>query len=732
MVTVPRFPGRLISLLFARPRLLLRVFALAILACTLGTVAGGLAIPLVSVTVTMDQGGRVRFTGDGQGFSVPGRDFAIFSNAEGDERVAVRAAFLPNVSDPRGTRIEVQRYWAARDRLSAMFGRGPVRIDAGGRHLVASQRPRMLSSLPPSFWFSLISGALAALAGLWVWTLRPLLWAPFMFALSGVGLFGGCLTIALNSVGGLALSGMTGQLLMTTNTVSALICAGTLVALFARFPEPLVSRRLVMAFAGVHLITAVVVPAGLFDTTVDIALSLAAIDSVAIILLVALQAWRSRRDEMQRRLLQPIAIGTAIAVSLFLVFSLAGQINGGLPILLPEMTAPLFLLIYLGLGLSIIRLRLFALGSWALSLLLSACAILLFLILDPIVLATITHERDLALLIAAFMGIAAYLPAREWLLRRAERLREGQMRDLLDHATQVALALSPTDAGRAWRAAVKLMFDPLEINAAPLVAAGPEVSEAGTTLHLPSPGGRDGLILRYPGGGTRLFTPDDVAAAQRFATLVASIIEAREAYMRGVTEERGRIARDLHDDVSARLLTSLHRADPAAMQEDVRGAMADIRAIITGLSGQERTLDSLMADLRHETQNRLNAAGITLDWPVNLLSDNFDTLDQGCNRHIISVVRETITNVLRHARATRVMVTVSLSTHEFSLEVRDNGIGLQRADARGNGLTNAERRMAEMGGQFEIVGTDRGTRVRITLPIAVQACAGSSQGITLR
>lgn len=708
---------RYVPLLFTRPRRLLRGAVLVILACTLASVAWMLSVPQTSVTVTMDVAGSVRFTDNTSSFAVPGDAVARFSTRDGRQRIALMVAYLPDAVDARGDRSTVNAYWSSRDRLSQILACGPVQMEVDGHRMMVTPRPRMLGSFTPAFWISLIAGGMAALVGLWIWTLRPLLWAPFMFALSGAGLFGGCVTLALISMGGLALSGVAGWSLMIGNAVSSLICAGALFALFARFPKPLIPRRIIAVHAMIHAVVAATIMFDLLPSAMDIILILAALDSFGIIVLIAWQTWRTRNEPDQRKLLMPIAIGTAIAIPLFLVLTLVGQFDGGRPIIAPEVTAPLFLLIYLGLGLSVVRMRLFALGGWALNLLMSAGAILLFLIIDPIVLATITRERDLALLIAAFVGIATYLPAREWLLRRGERLREAQMRDLLDQATQVALALSPDESKRAWNTAARLMFDPLEVETGAMRESGPQVREAGTALYVPSPGGHDALTLRYAAGGTRLFTPDDVAAAQRFATLVSKIVEAREAYLRGVTEERDRIARDLHDDVSARLLTSLHRTDPCAMQEDVRGAMADIRAIISGLSGDERTLDSLMADLRHETQNRLNAGGITLDWPLN--AEPMDGAGQvGANhRHIISVVRETITNVLRHANATMVTVAVEVAQGQFSIAVHDNGIGLKPDHPYGNGLGNAARRMSEMGGTYAITGTQNGTSVHITIPL---------------
>jgi signal transduction histidine kinase len=350
--------------------------------------------------------------------------------------------------------------------------------------------------------------------------------------------------------------------------------------------------------------------------------------------------------------------------------------------------------------------------------LLSACAILLLVVVDAILLATVTQQRDLAFFLSAVIGITAYLPMREWILRRAERMRDGQSRDLMQFATEMALAPSPQAATQAWQSAVIAMFEPLEVEAAPCGSGRPEVMENGSALYFPSPTADGALLLRYPGGGTRIFAASDLDIVLQFTALVGHLLDARDAYLRGVTEERGRIARDLHDDVSARLLTSLHRTDPEAMHDDVRSAMADIRTIVTGLSGAPLSFASTLANLRHETQIRLEAAGIVLDWPILSDTDEAIALDYSSGRHVVSVVRECVSNIIRHAEASSARILISRLEDQIVIDIEDDGRGNDADTPTGNGLANAHRRAASMGGTFELKKRVIGSHACLIVPLA--------------
>jgi len=179
--------------------------------------------------------------------------------------------------------------------------------------------------------------------------------------------------------------------------------------------------------------------------------------------------------------------------------------------------------------------------------------------------------------------------------------------------------------------------------------------------------------------------------------LVATRAEVAEL---AADAERNRIARDLHDlvghsltaiTVKSNLARQLAEAEDSPSIREIaeiealsRQALADVRAAVSGY--HEVTLAGELARGRE----LLRAAGVTADLP---------TAVESVGRHNQEVfgwiVREGITNVVRHARATRCTVTVSSS----AVEIRDDGIG---GDASwGHGITGLRERVDTVGGRVE-------------------------------
>jgi signal transduction histidine kinase len=243
-------------------------------------------------------------------------------------------------------------------------------------------------------------------------------------------------------------------------------------------------------------------------------------------------------------------------------------------------------------------------------------------------------------------------------------------------------------------------------------------------LGLPAAAGTTALTLRFPFRGRGLFGAPQAQLADQLTGLLSQIEEGRDAYARGVVEERLRIARDLHDDVGARLLSGLHRQDLSQTREAMRGAIGDLRAIVSGLSGQDLPLEAALADLRHETAERLEAAGIALDWPPVELANPGITAPYRVYKNLTSAVREVVTNAIRHAGAKTVIVTVHEAGGRLELTLGDDGVGLPTAPGgRRSGLANLERRLGEIGGTVEFPVTDKGAVIRLSAPIDASAPA---------
>ena len=198
-----------------------------------------------------------------------------------------------------------------------------------------------------------------------------------------------------------------------------------------------------------------------------------------------------------------------------------------------------------------------------------------------------------------------------------------------------------------------------------------------------------------------------------------ALAEARAELARLAAEnERFRIARDLHDllghslttiTVKAGLARQLGQTDPARSQQEIaevedlaRRSLADVRAAITNY--RDVTLAGELATGRE----LLRAAGITADLPRAV-----DAVDPTNQELFGWVVREGLTNVVRHAHASSCAVRLSPS----SVEIVDDGVGANGSRGlAGNGLAGLRERVAEAGGVVEAGPVQpRGWRLRVSL-----------------
>ncbi|MGC0313796.1 sensor histidine kinase [Kitasatospora acidiphila] len=213
------------------------------------------------------------------------------------------------------------------------------------------------------------------------------------------------------------------------------------------------------------------------------------------------------------------------------------------------------------------------------------------------------------------------------------------------------------------------------------------------------------------------FTALVAGAFSEIAATNRALVAARAEVARLASEaERNRIARDLHDllghsltaiTVKSRLAQRFTPKAPdealaemAAVEGLSRQALADVRAAISGY--REVTLAAELARGRE----LLRAAGVVADLPTTT-----EMVAAGDRELFGWVVREGLTNVVRHARATRCTVAVTAS----SVEIGDDGVGGAGA-GNGKGLTGLRERVAAAGGTVEAGPLDpHGWRLRVAL-----------------
>ena len=187
--------------------------------------------------------------------------------------------------------------------------------------------------------------------------------------------------------------------------------------------------------------------------------------------------------------------------------------------------------------------------------------------------------------------------------------------------------------------------------------------------------------------------------------------------------ERERIARDLHDllghtlsviVLKAELAVKLTERDLVRARQEIgdverisRAALAEVRQAVTGF--RRVTFEEALVRAREA----LLAAQVDCEACVEAMA-----LSSPIEGVLSLVLREAVTNIVRHARASRCEVRLRLATDRVRLEVVDDGVGGVRAT--GTGLQGMRERVEALGGRFEHDGR-KGTRVTAELPLAMVA-----------
>lgn len=189
--------------------------------------------------------------------------------------------------------------------------------------------------------------------------------------------------------------------------------------------------------------------------------------------------------------------------------------------------------------------------------------------------------------------------------------------------------------------------------------------------------------------------------------------------------ERERIARDLHDilghtlsviivkaELAGRLIKpNAHRAEAEIhdIEQLARKALDEVREAISGYRG-----GNLQTEIEH-SKTILHSAGLKLD----LCCENV-TLQAAQERALTLVLREAITNIIRHARATHCKITLKTDMHELQLVIADNGIG--GTFEEGFGMRGIRERTTAIGGSvyWDSTSEDKsvqGTVLTVILPL---------------
>ncbi|MET0283522.1 MAG: ATP-binding protein [Polyangiales bacterium] len=666
----------------------------------------------------------LRMQWDGQGARVVSASGPAATIPPGTRIVRIEDVTLRGedfTEEPDSSLLTYSAYAEFLSRQQTLFERmSSVRLRLHSPDAVFELEPgasRPLSSLPHEFWIQLAVGFFALLISAGVWAFRAHEPSARYLLLSGFATLIFAPFAGVYSTRELALPGELFRWLSDANFCGGCIYVGTMVAMLWHYPRPLGSARVSASVVGALVLWFFAQELGAFESMVVARRYPVFAALLGTFALSAVQYRVTRGDPVARASLSWFLLSWLLGSSLFAMITMVPQLFGVNTAALQGYGFLLFLLVYGGLAFGILRFRLFELGQWWFRTFAWILGALLLFAVDLAVAAWFALPQGQSLALALLVCGFLYLPLRGLLWTRLIAARRVEQPDLFKRVIQIAFAPTAEASTQGWHALCRELFDPLHVQ--PYAGAYEQVSldSDGLRLSVPAIGSIDGLALSYAARGRRLFAPRDRELLQQAVDMLRYVDESRAAYSRGASAERTRIARDLHDDLGSRLLTGLHQPRLEQTKASITLALAEMRTIIRGLSGDKLKLDSLLAELRHETRARLDAAGILLEWPLDEPGMGDAELSYAAYKHYLSIMRELVSNVVRHAGASTVKVAVHLDGMHLISEVTDDGVGFAADANEGHGMPNLRQRLRELGGSIGYRRKPRGTEVRVRIAL---------------
>ena len=246
----------------------------------------------------------------------------------------------------------------------------------------------------------------------------------------------------------------------------------------------------------------------------------------------------------------------------------------------------------------------------------------------------------------------------------------------------------------------------------------------------PLPDGSMAVLVAARFGVDNRFARGDLGFAAdlaRQASVAMELAAARSDRQRmELIEDRGRIARDLHDHVIQQLfgtgleLQALASSGIATERitravEGIDASISHIRTIIFALSSPSSASKSgvrqaILALVKDAAPSLAHTPTVHFAGPVDLVLTD-DLADD-----IVAVTREALMNVVKHADAQNTTVSLALEGADVELRVTDDGHGAPTGGRR-SGIANLEQRAILRGGSFEFDSDETGTRIRWTVPV---------------
>jgi len=176
---------------------------------------------------------------------------------------------------------------------------------------------------------------------------------------------------------------------------------------------------------------------------------------------------------------------------------------------------------------------------------------------------------------------------------------------------------------------------------------------------------------------------------------------------------------EMHDGLGSQLIATLELIEDgetarAQAADSIRECLDGLRLAIHSLEPTDDDLLTVLGGLRYRLEARLKKRGIALLWQVRDIP-KLNSLTPQNVLHILRILQETFTNIVKHAGARTITVKTGCTQEQIFIEVADDGCGFVRNNEGGRGLCNMRKRAQALGAKLELLPSSSGTTVGLYL-----------------
>lgn len=561
-----------------------------------------------------------------------------------------------------------------------------------------------IKHIPIHFWVFMFAFFFVPLVGAFVWSYKPDPHVTLFLFIAGIGCYGFHFIGAINSAKELFFSQSVTESLFALELLAVNIYMLAIFKLAFFYPHKLLSELGFFVFAIAFSFYSWNFYFDWFDLPAYYLVLQGVFQLIAAAVIATKQVKLSTQRPVDMAAIRIMQLSMMLPFIIVMVFYIAPSVLSLKPLISKNFIQILGTVAFLGLAVGILRFRLFEVEYWWFKSwlwLLGGCVVVL---LDMLLIGLLNTPQLYALGLSVVLTGFLYFPLRQWLLGKFMPLENQSLQDFLARfSTSLAQADSPEAFEQGWQALLQARFAPQHLTLQAATLTQPQLEGNGLSLRVPAL--TTDFVYQLSGKqmASRLFSKADIKTVTALLDIARMASNASDAREQAVREERERLLHDLNATVGTKLRRLADDLPEAQHREATKEALQALDTTVKlSLQDDPFSLQAHLQAWQTETAHRTAAAAVQLDWQVA------DGLEQGelAPKQAVELtqfLREAVTNALKHAQPSRLIVRFAREAGNLQVSISNDGkIQPPETWQAGTGMGGMAARIRTLHGELHI------------------------------